>query len=96
MTILSLLFNNQKVRDFSLVNGQSLTIGRNPDNDIVIDSLAVSGYHARVDCRGSKFTITDLGITADGALTSGTLTVSADSAELLPGNGISLPRSVSL
>lgn len=40
--------------------GETLTIGRNDSNDIVIDNLAVSGTHARIDSVSATFIITDL------------------------------------
>lgn len=36
-----------------------LTIGRKPDNDIVIDNMAVSSHHARVMMQGSNYVIED-------------------------------------
>ncbi len=42
------------------ITGDSITIGRNQDNTIVIDNLAVSGYHAKIDKVGDDFIITDL------------------------------------
>jgi len=63
MTILTLLFNEKKLRDYELANGRQLTIGRSPDNDIVIDNPAVSGHHARVESVVSSFVLRDLGST---------------------------------
>lgn len=63
MTILSLYFNDKKLQDYDLANGQQLTIGRNPDNDIIIDNPAVSGHHARVESVASSFIVRDLGST---------------------------------
>ena len=37
-----------------------MTIGRAEENDIVIDNLAVSGYHARIDRAGDTYILTDL------------------------------------
>jgi pSer/pThr/pTyr-binding forkhead associated (FHA) protein len=54
-----LTFNKQVIKEYPLLEG-SLTIGRNEDNTVVIDNLAVSGYHARVDQTGSDFILTDL------------------------------------
>lgn len=42
---------------------RAVTIGRDPDNDIVLDSPAVSRTHARLDRRGSTWTYTDKGST---------------------------------
>lgn len=40
--------------------GPDLTIGRLPDNGLVIDSLAVSGHHARVFLDGEHYVLEDL------------------------------------
>lgn len=60
MTILMLRYKKKNLKDFALMRGQHLTIGRNPDNDIVIDNPAVSGYHARVESVASNFVLRDL------------------------------------
>ncbi len=36
-----------------------ITIGRKPDNDIVIDSMAVSGHHAKVILQGATYVVED-------------------------------------
>ncbi len=38
----------------------SLTIGRTPGNDLVIDNLAVSGHHAKIFFETDKFVLEDL------------------------------------
>ncbi|MCU0645280.1 MAG: FHA domain-containing protein, partial [bacterium] len=55
MPILTLKFNGQKVKDYQLENGYSLTIGRRKDNDVVVDNLAVSGHHAKIDSVDNGF-----------------------------------------
>lgn len=40
--------------------GQTCTIGRKKSNDIVIDNLAVSGKHARIESVATNFVIRDL------------------------------------
>lgn len=42
---------------------RAVTIGRDPDNDVVLDSPAVSRTHARLERRGSTWTYTDKGST---------------------------------
>ena len=37
-----------------------VTLGRRPDNDLVLASPAISKYHARVCARGDQFNIEDL------------------------------------
>lgn len=61
MPKLILMFKDKVLRTYPLAEGDSLTIGRHPDNDIVIDNLAVSGQHARIDHREGKFHLADLG-----------------------------------
>jgi len=59
MARLILMFNNQVVKEYPLTK-ESITIGRNEDNLITVDNLAVSGYHARIDAAGSDYILTDL------------------------------------
>ena len=54
-----LMFNKQVIQEFPLQKG-SITIGRSQENDITIDNLAVSAFHARVDKTGPDFILTDL------------------------------------
>ena len=59
MPRLVLTFNDQVIKECPFLK-ESVTIGRNSDNAIVIDNLAVSGYHARIDKTGSDYILTDL------------------------------------
>lgn len=54
-----LMFNKQVIKEFPLLK-ESITIGRKEGNTIVIDNLAVSSFHARIDMAGSDFILTDL------------------------------------
>jgi pSer/pThr/pTyr-binding forkhead associated (FHA) protein len=54
-----LTFNKQVIKEYPWQD-KSITIGRNEDNAVVINNLAVSGYHARIDKAGSDFILTDL------------------------------------
>ena len=49
---------------------QSATVGRAPDNDIVIGDPATSGRHCRVELRAGSYWISDLGST-NGTLVNG-------------------------
>jgi pSer/pThr/pTyr-binding forkhead associated (FHA) protein len=60
MPIITLNFKDKKIRDFPLAVGQSCTIGRKSSNDIMIDNLAVSGKHARIESVSTTFVIRDL------------------------------------
>ena len=59
MARLILMFNKQVVKEFPL-DKEGVTIGRNEDNTIIVDNLAVSGYHARIDLAGKDHILTDL------------------------------------
>ncbi len=59
MARLVLMFNKQVIKEYPFLE-DSVTVGRNEDNTIPIENLAVSGYHARIDKTGSDFILTDL------------------------------------
>ena len=59
MALLTLQFKDLALKEFELT-GQSLTIGREPGNDIIVENLLVSGYHARIDSAGKDYVLTDL------------------------------------
>jgi pSer/pThr/pTyr-binding forkhead associated (FHA) protein len=60
MPTLTLKFKDSVLADFPLERGQSLNIGRRKNNDVVIDNLAVSGHHAKIDSVGDGFVFVDL------------------------------------
>jgi pSer/pThr/pTyr-binding forkhead associated (FHA) protein len=60
MPILSLKFKDTVIDDYQLQKGLSLTIGRRKNNDVVIENLAVSGHHAKIDSVGDEFVLIDL------------------------------------
>jgi hypothetical protein len=49
---------------------QMVTIGRAPDNDVVVGDPATSGHHGRIETRNGSFWISDLGST-NGTLVNG-------------------------
>jgi dipeptidyl aminopeptidase/acylaminoacyl peptidase len=49
---------------------QMVTVGRAPDNDVVVGDPATSGHHGRIEVRGGFFWISDLGST-NGTLVNG-------------------------
>jgi pSer/pThr/pTyr-binding forkhead associated (FHA) protein len=60
MPNLTLKFKKNKISDYPVIKGRSITIGRRSNNDIVIENLAVSGHHAKIDAIGEGFVLTDL------------------------------------
>jgi len=59
MARLILVFNKKVIKDYPFVK-ENMTIGRDEGNDIAIDNLAVSGFHARIDKTGDTYILTDL------------------------------------
>ena len=54
MAILAQLVDDVVVSKFDLKPGQ-LTIGRHPDNDVMIDDISVSRHHAVIEVVSSKY-----------------------------------------
>ncbi len=57
---LILMFKDTILSTYPLTEEQCITIGRHQSNDIIIDNLAVSGYHARIDAEDGVFMVNDL------------------------------------
>jgi pSer/pThr/pTyr-binding forkhead associated (FHA) protein len=60
MPAITLKSKNKSVEKYQLQKGESLTIGRRDDNDVVIDDPSVSGHHAKIDSVGERFVLNDL------------------------------------
>lgn len=60
MPTLTLKFKEKTIKEYKLKKGNSITIGRKENNDIVLENLAVSGNHAKIDSVGDGFLLTDL------------------------------------
>lgn len=59
MAKLSLMFEKKLVKEVPVGN-RPIGIGRAPDNDLPVDNLAVSSYHARVYFEAGKLVVEDL------------------------------------
>jgi hypothetical protein len=53
MPTISLLLKNKVLANYQITKGDTLLIGRNGVNDIVIDSLAISNQHAKIESDGN-------------------------------------------
>jgi predicted component of type VI protein secretion system len=60
MPKITLKFKDNVLADYHLPLGCSLKIGRQKDNDVIIENLAVSGYHGKIDSAGDGFVYIDL------------------------------------
>lgn len=54
-----LVFNKKVIKEHPFAK-ENMTIGRSEGNDIVVDNLAVSGLHARIDKIENTYILTDL------------------------------------
>jgi pSer/pThr/pTyr-binding forkhead associated (FHA) protein len=59
MAKLSLMFEDRLVKEVP-IGGRPVGIGRSPDNDLPVDNLAVSNYHARVYFEAGRLVVEDL------------------------------------
>jgi pSer/pThr/pTyr-binding forkhead associated (FHA) protein len=60
MPTITVIFKGTTIAQYPVEAGKPFTIGRKAENDVVIDNLAVSGYHAKIDAVGDVFLLTDL------------------------------------
>jgi pSer/pThr/pTyr-binding forkhead associated (FHA) protein len=60
MSTLTLRFGETVKGEYTLEKGESLTIGRRENNDVVIDNAAVSGAHGKIDGLDQGWLLTDL------------------------------------
>ena len=60
MPNITLKFKDNVIGRYPIGKGNSVSIGRRRDNDIVIDNLAVSGHHAKIDAVGEAYVLVDL------------------------------------
>lgn len=58
MATMTLQFEGRVLKEFTV--GSNVTIGRLPDNMVIIDNPAVSGHHARVYREGDQVIVEDL------------------------------------
>ncbi|MCG6931552.1 MAG: FHA domain-containing protein [Desulfofustis sp.] len=63
MPVITLKYKDKVLDKYQIGIGQNVTIGRSESNDIVIDNLAVSANHARIESVSASFIIKDLGST---------------------------------
>lgn len=61
MARLILTRNNKVLSSYKVDPGQQIAIGRHKDNQVVIDNMAVSAYHATIVYENDKLIVNDLG-----------------------------------
>jgi pSer/pThr/pTyr-binding forkhead associated (FHA) protein len=60
MFTLILTHDNQKLKELHFTNDKEVTIGRKSFNDVVIEHVAISGSHARIEPKDGGFLFSDL------------------------------------
>ena len=60
MPQLTLKSKSKTLKHYPLQKGISLTIGRRKKNNVMIEDMAVSGHHAKIDSVGDSFVLIDL------------------------------------
>ncbi|MCU0538762.1 MAG: FHA domain-containing protein [Desulfobacterales bacterium] len=60
MATLELSYSGKRLENFPIGMGDTFMIGRQNANDIVIDNLAVSFHHAKIESIGDEFLLIDL------------------------------------
>ena len=77
MIILELRAQSLVLKEYTLEKGDSLTIGRHPDNDIVSKDAPVSNHHAIIERKGEKLIVLDKE-SRNGTFVNGTKVQSAE------------------
>jgi pSer/pThr/pTyr-binding forkhead associated (FHA) protein len=77
MIILELRAQSLVLKEYTLEKGDSITIGRHPDNDIVPKDAAVSNHHAIIERKGEKLIVLDQE-SRNGTFVNGTKVQSAE------------------
>ena len=60
MATITILFGEKTLGNYQMSKGDTVLIGRNKINDIVIDNLAVSSQHAKIETDGGGYLYVDL------------------------------------
>ncbi len=60
MSELTLKFKDNVINTYSLEGKKSFSIGRRKTNDLVIENLAVSGAHAKIESTEEGYVLSDL------------------------------------
>jgi pSer/pThr/pTyr-binding forkhead associated (FHA) protein len=58
---LELMLQTIVLKEYALTDGAAMTIGRQFDNDVVLDDKAVSRYHATIEVKNRKLNVFDNG-----------------------------------
>lgn len=92
MSLLTLYKDEDRVGEHVLMRAV-VSLGRHPDNDIVLDDLSLSRFHARIERRGDRYVVVDLG-SQNGVFING-VRITGESV-VRPGDRIGMGRFVGI
>ena len=92
MAILELRFQDLVLKEYTLKKGDSLTIGRDPDNDIVPKDETVSNRHAILERKKEKLIVIDKG-SKNGTFVNG---IKVQSAELYDEDIVKIGKEINV
>ena len=72
----ALILNDRIIKRFRIDEGQTLTIGRDKEADVVVDNTAISRQHCSLELKGGVYYLTDL-YSLNGTKVNGKKVVSA-------------------
>ncbi len=72
----AVVLNDRVIKRFTIEEGESLTIGRGQESDIVVDNTAISRQHCSLELKSGEYYITDL-YSLNGTRVNGEKVVSA-------------------
>lgn len=81
MATITIYLPEQEPLEIALDGYEQITLGRGPDNDVVLDHPSISGSHAVIQNLGGIFQVTDLGST------NGTFVNDEQVSEMVLGHG---------
>jgi pSer/pThr/pTyr-binding forkhead associated (FHA) protein len=92
MIILELRVQSLVLKEYTLKKGDSLTIGRHRDNDIVPKDKAVSNHHAIIEQKGEKLIVLDK-VSRNGTFVNG---IKVQSAELSDEDIVEIGKEINI
>ena len=72
----AIVLNDRIIKRFTIEEGQSLTIGRGQESEIVVENTAISRQHCSLELKGGVYYLTDL-YSLNGTQVNGQKVVSA-------------------
>lgn len=89
---LKLIVQNLTLKEYTICDGDKLSIGRHPENEIVLTKKTVSRHHACIEAKGEKLLVFDKG-SRNGTHVNG---IKVKSAQLYDGDVVRISSSATI